>query len=233
MESQYDTQEWAACTTLGRHIFNHNYRMTGNEFRGWKLVNSVVNEPESGVTEKIYIWQKADGNGQEQVRISITELPNWRHAQLQLHERLLHSMRPNIPGGAGRLAKTGDVGFVGQERQSDVVAALSFVRGNVSVSVNSVGDALVDVSSMAKKLDRDLSEPPKKEEVAKGRAQVLPPERLTLRENELATVVEKLPPAGWLKLIAPDGELSRQDDGLVYGAAGSGKKEVAKYLMVQ
>ena len=38
MSAQYDTAEWAAETTLGRRVFNANFRMTGNELPGWQLV---------------------------------------------------------------------------------------------------------------------------------------------------------------------------------------------------
>ena len=58
MEPQYDVEQWAAETTLGRHIFNYNYRMTGSELRGWELLKTVSMQIEPGITEQVYMWQK-------------------------------------------------------------------------------------------------------------------------------------------------------------------------------
>lgn len=235
MDAQYNIEEWAAATTLGRHIFNYNYRMVGNELKGWELVNSVLMENEPGVTEKVYIWQKKGSDAHASIRVSIIERHHWRDAQNQLHDQLWHSMRPNIPKGTGKLGKIGDINFIGQE--SDVVAAILFTRGNISVSVSSVGDKLVDVSSVAKILDHNFSEPPKEEEIKEKRAGIILPRSLQVKEKESATVVEKLPEptarSGWLKIIAPDGELRRQDDALVYVPATTGKKKIGKYVVMQ
>lgn len=237
MDAQYDIEEWAAETTRGRHIFNYNYRMMGDEIRDWEMINSATMESEPGVTERIYLWQKKGSKGQASVRISIVELPHWRSAQNLLLNQLRHSMRPNIPKGSGKFAQTGDIRFVGQEEQSGVVATIFFTRGNIFLSVSSVGEKVVDVSGMAKNLDRNFSGPPKEEEVKKGLVEVLSPKPLSVKEKEKTILIEKLPEpvprSGWLKIIAPDGELSREDDALFYVSSKAGKKQIGKYVMVQ
>ena len=92
-------KEWAAETTIGRHICNSNYRMVGNEFRGWKLVKTVIMHKAPELTEKIYMWQKKGSEGHQLARISVAELPDWQSAQTQLDEALRHRMRSDIPRG--------------------------------------------------------------------------------------------------------------------------------------
>lgn len=234
MDSQYDTNEWAAATTQGRHIFNYNYQMVGDELRGWELVNAVTMGNEPGIREMVYIWEKKGSKGQELLRISITELHNWRDAQDKLHDQLRHSMRPNIPKASGKLAKVGDVSFVGQAQESNGVAAISFARGNLVVSVRSVGDKPVDVSNTTRMLDTNFSEPPKEEKIKKGVAQALSPRQVEVRENESTQLIKKLPErvlrSGWLKVMATDGEISREDDALVYISPKTGKHDIRAYL---
>jgi hypothetical protein len=237
MESQHDIEQWAAETDLGRHIFNYNFRMTGNELRGWELLKTVNLQSEPGVTERVYMWQKKKSEGQQLVRISIAELPSWWNAQGQLSNELDHSMRPDIPRGTGKLANTGDINFIGKPPESKVVASMLFTRGNLSVSISSAGEKSVDVSKIAALLDHMFSEPPDKADVEKGTVAALSPKSLQVRENEAFTVIETIPEpvarGGWLKVIAPDGELRREDDALVYVSPKSGRKRIGKYLMVQ
>lgn len=237
MESQYDKKEWEAATTLGRRVFNYNFRMTGSELKGWELVNTAIMQDTAGLNERVYLWEKTGSKGHEMIRVSIAELNEWRSAQNHLHEQLRHSMRPNIPRASGKQAKTGDVSFVGQESDSKIVQALSFTRGNLSVTVSSVGDKPVDVTNVASMLDRMFSEPPQKDQIKKGTAKILAPEPLTAQKDKPVTVIERLPEAvprsGWLKIIVPDGELSRQDDNVIYRADKAGKKLIGKYAIPQ
>ena len=233
--TQYDIEKWAAATTRGRHVFNHNYRMLGNELRGWELVNAVTMEPEPGVQEQVYLWQKQGGSGEELLRISLVERSSWRNAQQQLRGQLYHSMRADIPRAAGKLAKLGDVSFVGQDPETKGIALVAFTRGNMYVSVSSVGDILVDVSNVARKLDRTFNEPPKDAEIKKGQAEDTSPESLKVKARESTTVLEQLPVRAargrWLKIIAPDGELRREDDNLIYVSSKAGKKKIAAYAV--
>ena len=237
MEPQYDIEQWAAATKIGRHIFNHNYRMTGHELRGWELVKSVVMQDEHDINEKVYMWQKKSSEGQQLVRISVAELNHWRNAQIRLSAELHHNMQPDIPKGTGKLAKIGDVNFVGKKQGSNVVAMIDFTRGNLSISVSSVGEKTVDVSKMASTLDNLFSQPPDKTEIEKGRIAVLSPRSLQVKEAETTTLIENMskPVArgGWLKIIAPDGELSKEDDTLAYVSSKPGRKKIGKYILNQ
>lgn len=237
MESHYDLNAWATETTLGRHIFNSHYRMTGAELRGWELLSSTVMSNEKSLAETVYMWQKKNSDGHQLVRISIAELNDWRRAQAQLHNELLHCMRANIPRGKKKLAATGDINFVGKEPSSNVVSNILFTRGNLSVSVRSVGDQAVDVTKMAQTMDTLFHEPPNQNEIEKGHAEELSPKTLQVEENVSVAVEEKIaiPVArgGWLKIIAQDGELKREDDTLFYISTKPGRKRIGKYLVTQ
>jgi hypothetical protein len=235
-ESAYRIEEWAAGTTVGRRIFNYNFRMTDTALKGWDLVNSVEAESEPGLTEKIYIWEKAGSKGKTVVRVGISEHNDWHLAQAQLQRHLMQSMRPNIPRGSGKLAKTGDVIYAGQPKDSKVVAATFFTRGNVAITVSSVGETTIDISNIARMLDQALSEPPLKQEIKKGLAEELVPRPFKAKKGETVRIIDRLPEpvsrSGWLKIIAPDGELRREDDSVIYVSPQAGEKKVGQYRVI-
>jgi len=104
----------------------------------------MANAP--GHHETIYLCERKGSASHELVRIVITEADDWRAAQYHLHEQLRHSMRPDLPRGAGKLAAVGDVNYSGQEPVGTSVASLVFSLGNVTIAISSVGDKTVDVA---------------------------------------------------------------------------------------
>lgn len=232
MDTPYDLQAWADATTRGRRLYNYNYRMTGDELRGWELINVVPMENAPGHHETVYLWEKKGSDGQELLRIGIAEADDWRTAQYQLHAQLRHNMRPDIPRGAGKLSAVGDVNYAGKEPGGTHVASLVFSLGNVTIAISSVGDKTVDVSAIAQQLDHTLSEPPAKEDIKAGKAEHLPLATLKVKKNQLTTLIERLPQratTGWHKLVAPDGELKREDDAIVYVSPSAGEKKIEHY----
>ena len=235
MNTQYNVDEWAAETTRGRQVFNYNYRMLGTEVKGWKLLKVVTLQEGHDVTEKAYIWQSEGDPENEMIRVDITERHNWRQAQESLQGHLMECMRSDVPRGTKKLAQLGDVIFVSREPHTDVAAAISFTRGHVCVSVSSVGKRNVDVSEIAARLDGALSGPPAKSVVETGRVRALTPKMATVKANEAYVLIKNLPksaPRGrWLKIIVPDGELSRKGDALIYVSAQGGRKPVGTFAV--
>jgi hypothetical protein len=232
MSAQYDAETWATETTLGRRVFNVNFRLTGTELRGWELVNSDTAQHAPGVTERVYIWKKKGAKRETLIRVEIVELDDWRIAQQHLQARLLDCMRPDIPRAGRALAATGDVAFAGRDDATNATAAVFFARGNVLVSVMSAGEAVVDVSPAARTLDAALREPPKDAELSSGVAEQRSPRSFEVEEGQPVAIVERLSQAtasAWLKVIAPDGELRREGDRLVYVAERGGRKRVGQY----
>jgi hypothetical protein len=210
-------------------------RMLGTEFRGWELIKTVTMHEDKDVTEKVYLWQNKSNPGREMVRVSITERHDWRLAQESLREYLNHCMRPDITRGTKNLASVGDVNFAGREPQTDIPAAVSFTRGNVTVTVSSAGEKTVDVSEMTAMLDRALSEAPTKAAQDKGLVEARAPKTVAVEPGKAQILIENLQKASkggaWLKIIAPDGELSRKDDALIYVSPEGGKKPIGIYAV--
>ena len=233
MNTKYDKDEWAAATTQGRQVFNFGYRLTGREFKGWKLLKNVRMQERRDLTENVYIWESSSDPKHEMIRVSITECHNWKLAQESLHQTLMECMRPDIPKGTKKLAQVGDVNYVAREAHTDIAAAIRFTRGNVSVDVSSTGDKNVDVSEMAVVLDHALSEAPAKKGAAKRQPRVRVPRSVDVAARKSVVLVENLPeavPRGvWLKIFVPDGELRRKGDALVYVSPTSGKKTVRAF----
>ena len=140
MDSPYDLQAWADATSRGRRLYNYNFRMIGNELRGWDLVNVVPMENATEYYDVVYLWEKKGTSGRELVRIGVVEAADWRLAQYRLRDELLLSMRPDIPHGTGRLAEIGDVNYASQEPGGTLLASIIFSLGNVTVTVRSAGD---------------------------------------------------------------------------------------------
>jgi hypothetical protein len=211
--------------------------MAGTEIRGWELVNTVDTEPEPGLTERIYVWEKKGSAGRQLIRIAITEAAEWRRAQAQLQSQLGFSMRPGIPRAKGRLAKVGDVSFAAAVENSRTLGAVYFVRGNLAVTVASAGEEPVDVAAVAARLDRDFSEPPTKRDLAEERAVDRSRERLEVRKLEPTRLAERLPTpvlrGGWLKVIVPDGEIAREGDELIYRSPEEGPKRIQEFVIIK
>jgi len=235
----HDLGAWADATDLGRRVFNYNYRLTGDELRGWELVNSVETHPRPDTTERNYIWRKKGTAGDTQlIRVTLTETADWRRAQAELQGQLLHSMRRDIPAGKGRLAKIGDVRFAASAPEAEkVVAIAQFVRGNVAVVVASAGSEPVDVTALARRLDQDFSTPPKQQDLAAKRALERSSAPMEVKSEEAAPVITALPAPvaqnGWIKVNAPDGELARDGDRLLYRPAESGAKQLREFVIRQ
>jgi hypothetical protein len=227
MQSSFDSEQWAVGTTRGRHVFNYCYRMLGRELTGWVLLKAVSMEQTRELSEDVYLWQSKKDPSRETIRVSIAELDDWRLAQRRLLTTLTHCMRPNIPRGTGAIGEVGDVNFVGRDPQSDAPAAIFFTRGNVCLAVNSVGSLSTDVSKIARSVDRALSEPPVKTRtrIQKRVLVVKPEQSYPLIKN----LRKAAPRGGWLKVIAPDGELARKGNSLIYASPHGGKKEIGIY----
>jgi hypothetical protein len=234
MDAGYDTSEWATETTLGRRIFNANFRPDGVRLGGWEVVKSVAVEPEAGVVERVTIWRKTGARRETLIRVGVVEYDSWSAAQQGLYGALVNCMRPDIPRGKGAIARTGDVSFAASDAKAKGAAAAFFARGNVAVSVASVGEATVDVAPFARKLDSALTKPPRDSELKRGVAAQGSPRSFEVRGRRPVTIIpslrQVLEAGGWLKVIAPDGELRREDDQLVFVAERPGRKRVGHYL---
>ncbi len=235
MDSGYDTKKWAAKTDLGKRLFIYNYNMFGNEFSGWELVNSVITEIEPNVSQKIYIWKNTKAKDEQLIHISIVERSYWQHAQLQLKNELKHCMRPDMPKGKGKITTIGDIRYIGNPPDSKKVTAVFFSRGNLQITIRSVGQSKVDVVKFAKKMDNRFVKPPTKAEEKSGFAKKIKPVKIAVKKQVKVVVIDKLsepvPRSGWLRAMSEDGELRRDGDTLkcIYQKGGKKKVELMQF----
>lgn len=220
MDIAYDTESWAERTDFGRRIVNFGYRMVDDDLPGWRLVKDTPIETSRPGREVAYIWQQGDERDRLLVRVTIAELDDWRTAHKRLADELGASMRSDIPLGTGPLNDLGDVSYVARESVTDIPASIWFTRGNTLVTVASVGRQTVRVDDIAILLDRALVEPPRAEVRTTRHVSDEPIEVKVEHPFERRVVVPDLKTRtrrnAWVKVTAPDGELLRKDDSLVY-----------------
>lgn len=223
---QYDVKAWARETTTGRRLFNYNFHLVGRDVAEWELVKTVPMHRDDTLVETTYLWQRKSAPDRL-IRISVSELADWRAAQDRLLDLLNHAMRPDIPRGADKLAEIGDIQYVARATPSDIPGGIQFARGNVAVAVDSVGSVIVDVSGIAAGVDQQLVEPTS---ASPARAKSMKPSTQTVagKAKVDVTVISDLRTRAkeWIKVIAPDGELRRKGNTLVYTSPRAGRKSI-------
>jgi hypothetical protein len=229
--TDYDTEQWAAETVGGRRIFNAGFRILPEDLADWRLLKTVPIETSRGAGEFAYMWQREGGG--ELLRIAVAELVDWSVAQQRLREELQMSMRSDIPRGTGALGHLGDIAFVARDPETDIAAAVTFVRGNAFISVRSVGDRPADVSPAAHRLDRALSRPPEPRELDAQQIEATSIEAHAQEVGEERVVVENIGTTrsgGWLKALASDGELRQRRNSLIYVAPSVGRTRIDMFI---
>ncbi len=240
MDSHQDVDSWLAEIAGRPSVFNHNPRLRSAEFRSFELVNQVTLAGANGATENVYLFARQTRGGEAVLRVAVSAHDDTRHALLALREGLDNSMNPDIPRAASRLAKLVDIGFaLGAERGQRGVglAAASFSVGNVSVTLNSVGESAVDVSAAATHIGKLLATPPDKTALKSGRARLFAPTDVELRAGQALTLIEQLPEARpgaeRIQLLAPEGEFRRDGTALLYVARAKGPQRIELFTHAQ
>jgi len=229
MASIYDLKAWEQETKLGRRLYIHNYGMKGTEFAGWELIKTSLVETSPDRTEKIYIWKHKKSKDEQLVQVRVVESNYWRNALQHLQEQLEHCMRPDIPRGRGKTAKIGDIQHAGQTPTNET-AALFFTRGNLQISITSVGMATVDITALAKTLDDRLTKPPTKTEEKAAEVTRQKPLKIKAKKQAMTVLIETLdapgPRSGWTKVMATDGEIRKEGDTLFFFGEEGGERTV-------
>ena len=217
MESKYDQKAWEKETKLGRRLYIYNFGMNGSEFSGWELVKISVASNSPDGSEKVYMWKRKASKGEELVQVRVIESNYWRDALQYHHDQLMHSMRPDIPRGKGKTAGIGDIQHVGQTPSNETTAII-FTRGNLQISVSSVGLNPVDVTPLAKSLDNRLTKPPTKTDEKKMAVTRQKPLKIKSKKKEMTVLIDTLPEpiprSGWTRILAAEGEIRKEDDTL-------------------
>lgn len=226
---EYNEHEWEQETEIGRRLFIYNYAIVGKELPGWELVKVVVMQDDPGTKDKVYLWKKKNTE-KELVRMSIIETHYWRHAQQSLKDQLNNCMRPDIPRGSGKAGKIGDIVYIAGDRNSKEISTVFFTRGNLQITVKSVGEKTVDVVALTKKIDGRFVTPPTKTEQKRGEATVSEVTTVAATKSKPVVLFDTLPEpisrSGWTRISAPDGELRRHGDMLYWIPDKDGRKKI-------
>jgi hypothetical protein len=237
MNERYNVKEWETATKAGKKIFNYNYRIKGDEFDGFTLINIVHIHDEPEVKEIAYIWEKNNSKGKALIRVDITETISWKHALHHLGEHYNHCTKPNLKPEIIKTVKVGEVEYSETHIDSKDIATVSFTIGNIKVSISSVGDEPVDISKQTKIIDDLLTKPQGKKDIDSGISVDLKPENITVKKDVRHVLIDQLPEAvprgGCIKIIVPDGEVFRDGEGLHYIPEKDGSKKVHVVKTVQ
>jgi hypothetical protein len=202
--------------------------MVGDELAGWHLLKTMPMETAGGLRELVYVWEGPEGAGRELLRIGTAELPDWRLA----HERL--AAPPDNLGAIETRGSVGDIAVVERDPETDVPVAVSFARGNSYVSVRSAGDRVVDVTAAVERLDQSMRLPLELSGVDGARVEEGVLEVTSHEDGEERVIIESIvhtAHGGWLKVLAPDGELRREGDSLIYVARSVGLTRIRTFVM--
>ncbi|HEV8545673.1 MAG TPA: hypothetical protein VGQ64_05235 [Candidatus Limnocylindrales bacterium] len=202
--------------------------MVGDELAGGHLLKTMPMETAGGLRELVYVWEGPEGAGRELLRIGTAELPDWRLA----HERL--AAPPDNPGAIETPGSVGDIAVVERDPETDLPVAISFARGNAYVSVRSAGDRVVDVTAAVERLDQSMRLPLERSGVDGARVEEGVLEVTSHEDGEERVIIESIvhtAHGGWLKVLAPDGELRREGDSLIYVARSVGPTRIRTFVM--
>jgi hypothetical protein len=202
--------------------------MVGDELAGWHLLKTLPMETSGGLRELVYVWEGPERAGRELLRIGTAELPDWRLA----HERLAAS--PDTGRANESSGTVGDVAVVERDPETDLPVAVSFARGNAYVSVRSAGDRVIDVTAAAERLDETMRLPPEPSAVGGGAIEERSLEVTSRHAGEERVIIDSIvltAHGGWLKVVAPDGELRREGDSLIYVARSVGATRIRTFVV--
>jgi hypothetical protein len=128
----------------------------------------------------------------------------------------------------------GDVALVERDPETDLPAAISFARGNAYISVRSAGDRVIDVTATAERLDRTMRLPPEPSADGGATIEERSVEVASRHDGEELVIVDSIvltAHGGWLKVVAPDGELRREGDSLIYIARSVGPTRIRTFVV--
>lgn len=236
MESTYDQKAWEQNTKLGRRLYIHNFGLKGTEFAGWELVKTLFCETSEEMAEKTYIFKYNKSKDEVLVHMRVVESNYWRNALFHLNAQLMQCMRPDIPRGKAKTAKIGDVQHVGETPDRET-GEIFFTRGNLQISVSSVGMKPVDVTSIARSMDNRLTKPPTKSEESKALATRKKPFKIKAKKRAMTVLIDTLdepvPRSGWTKVLVADGEIRKEGETLflVDDQGGDRTVEITNYAL--
>lgn len=228
-KNNYNPENWAAQTSLGRKIFALGFHFLGREIPGMKLyeTGSPYRLGDLLITE--YYWQ-ADEGREEAIKVDVIEAPDWTSAQKFLLTDLESRMALNIPEASRKEgAAVGDVAYTSFNGPTH---SLIFCRANLVIKLNNIGRKPIDLTKPAHAIDKFLSGEPRFPEKGIGpriTSFSLSSEN-TAEGRAVQIIIEGFDPlekAVWYRLYAENGHFKRAGKQVEFSADTRGEQAIS------
>jgi hypothetical protein len=217
-----------------KDLFIWKFFLAGNEVPGWSLTESNTTEENKNKITREYYWQSNQGED-EAVKIDVIECPSRQEAQKTLLNMLENHMAMSLPEFSfGNNTRLGDAAYAGSGKLQIHVL---FIRANMVVVINSIGEKDIAVPQIAVTLDEIFYQKPKPSEKA-GLPVITEfaktKQVINVKDRKATGIsIEAADPSGrpvWFKFFIGDGEIFRENDHIFYTAGDNKENRLSVFV---
>lgn len=232
MNNYYDIRKWEEQSSKG--LFIWKFFFAGRELPGFKLKEVITAGASPRFPIKEYYWQNDKTEG-ESIKIDVLEYSSAEEARLGLLNELHNHMAHALPELSTRGIRLGDVAYTGM---SEVLQHILFIRANLLIVMNSIGNKNIPVVETAQRLDEWIAGKPRT--IEKGVVPVIhsfsmddqgsyiKDKRSNLLRVEAADPLER---PLWFKFFAESGELFSQEGQVFYNPVPGKTSAITVYAI--
>ena len=225
MNNQYDIKKWEQAGT--GNLFIWKFFLAGKEMSSWKLTESFDRDKFRNGTVKEYYLENNE-NKDEAVKIDIIECASGSDARETLLFMLQNHMGPMLPAASEKNIRFGDAAYTGL---ADIEQHILFIRANMLVVLNSIGNKDIPVTEIAGRLDEIFYKKPQPTEkgISPFIASFSLAEQISILRDRKAQVInikviDLLERPVWFKFFIEKGEIFSENDQLFFTGDTTGNK---------
>ncbi len=239
IKESYGFDSWAGSISGEEHEFIWNFFMNGRESPGWNLAESMDYGVEKERNMTRYLWKKEKEEKEKEkekemlILVDVIETPSLLDSHEAVIDFISECQAPHLPEGKSHGIDVGDISFLSH---GEPISSILFARGNLALSVRSVGSVDVAVDEFAQNVDYYLSEkpPPSDVEDTPG-IEEFESECSCIRLHEKVALKIKVsdPLKGRLryKFFSTGGKIIREKDTIFFYPFSVGKHEIESYVI--
>lgn len=234
MNNTYDKNKWEASGM--KNLFIWNFFLDGHEVPGWIISEKNIRNEIGNVSIHEYYWHNKTSND-EAIKIDIFEYPSWKVAQENLLEMLKNHMAPQLPEVNAEKKHPGDIAYAGTGK---TLQHMLFVRANMLVILNSIGNKDIPVNEVADIIDEQFYSQPKPVEKVIGpliEKFSVTDRKKSVTNNEAINLeiaaTEPLNKPIWFKFFADQGEFFRENDQIFFIPAQKEMKRISVFVITE
>ncbi len=224
---EYD--EWAGTTTLTEELLVMDFFLDEEVFPGWQVSRIHENQREGARSCFLALWERSDKSSEELFRFDVFECKS----RLSAHELIGHLLAEFQTTDVIRKMDLdiGDVVFTDPDQ-----SVVLFSRANLVVLTRDAGLQHHPVAEVARRLDESI-----KSKSSSRESGVVPSMRrfvVITKEPSVGDAVvleieavDPLQRPVWFKFFARSGELSIDDDRVIYRPAEKGAQEIEVFAV--